>query len=298
MIRRRWFTSIISLLLWCASLIPICVLFSSFPIFYSDVLIICSCIQCALMLVFSFAWLPCAGLKSKDFDIQYTDITANMDENSEVIEQLVSTEDENNLYYHPSDFNPTQTLQELILGQGIVGEQAILWSKMHHTPNSNISKDEMACIFLYTVESPFYKELNRAMRNKDYEKYLDYIFYLSTTLTKLPSFAGSVYRGIDCKMQYPIGKVITWSGFSSATRNPQSALSFLKSEEGTLFLINAKTAKIVSEFAPEAEDEVLFLPNTKFRILSEISQAERDILSTYLNVQLGGYLTIYNLVEL
>jgi len=298
MIRRRFVTSIISSLLWCVSLVFPIYIFVNLSIFGMDflLLIVYFCIQCILMLMFSCGWLPCAGFKSKDFDIQYTDITAKMGENSEV-EQLV-TEDENNLYYHPSDFNPTQTLQELILGQGIVGEQAILWSKMHHTPNSNISKDEMACIFLYTVESPFYKELNRAMRTKDYEKYLDYIFYLSTTLTKLPSFAGSVYRGIDCKMQYPIGKVITWSGFSSATRNPQSALSFLKSEEGTLFLINAKTAKIVSEFAPEAEDEVLFLPNTKFRILSEISQAERDILSTYLNVQLRGCLTIYNLVEL
>jgi len=67
--------------------------------------------------------------------------------------------------------------------------------------NSLLSAEQIALIHLYTIESPFYRELNHAMREGTEEqrkKFMNFIYYLNETLKLLSPYQGAVYRGIDC----------------------------------------------------------------------------------------------------
>jgi len=179
--------------------------------------------------------------------------------------------------FYPQNFQPTRTLKEIILEQGVTGEQAIQWASNRL---QQFSTEQIACIYLYTIESPFYKELNRVMRegsNEERTKYRDFIFYLNEILNLLPSHVGSVYRGISSKVAgYTNGKFVVWPAFSSATRNPIVAHGFMRGQEGTLFLIQSTSAKPISEYSAESsEDEVLFHPNSKFKVVSKVKKAEK-----------------------
>jgi len=95
-----------------------------------------------------------------------------------------------------------------------------------------LTKTQQELIYLYTDESPFYKELNRVMREgseTEIISFRDYIFYLEETLSILEPFKGSVYRVIDRVLtDYRPGMNITWTSFSSATNDVDVALKFVK----------------------------------------------------------------------
>jgi len=112
----------------------------------------------------------------------------------------------------------------------------------------------------------------------------DYIYYLTNALKLLDPFLGPVYRGIDCKMSdFEPGKTIVWPAFSSSTRDPRVAIEFLKGKCGTLFLINSKTARSIDKYSSiKTEQEVLFLPNSFFKISSQVSDAGKMMLETLL----------------
>jgi len=206
------------------------------------------------------------------------------------------------VHFFPEGYVPKQDEFEVISQQGIVGEQAITWANnFNHI--SDLSIKQIACIHLYTIESPFYKELNRVMRSgtfQERQKYTDYIYYLSEALDLLPNYCGSVYRGIDCEIlsKQQIGKMIVWPGFSSATLSLHLAYSFLKEKKsGTLFLIESKTGKNISKYSAEQrEEEVLFGPNSRFKIISCVDEEQRKMLGFFLNEDLS-LLDVYHLEE-
>jgi hypothetical protein len=122
---------------------------------------------------------------------------------------------------------------------------------------------EIVCIFSYTCPNTLHKIINEAIRSqKNIEKWKSYIFYLNNALTKIPSFNGYVYRGIDISLnEYEAGKIIIWSAFSSCTTNPNKAVEFLSSgsKKGTLFVILSKTSKPVKNFSRiPSEEETIF----------------------------------------
>jgi len=124
----------------------------------------------------------------------------------------------------------------------------------------------------------------RSGTNEDRIIIQDYIYFLTNALKLLDPFVGPVYRGIDCQIsEYKPGKTIVWPAFSSSTKDPRVAIQFLKGKQGTLFLINSKTPRSIDKYsAIKTEEEVLFLPNSSFKITSQVSDAGKMMLETLL----------------
>jgi len=169
-----------------------------------------------------------------------------------------------------------------------------------------LGREEMILIYIYTYEGedPFYRKLNAAMRAGDVEAlkpFRDYIYYLTKTLEKIPPSTGvtSVYRGIDCKLDnYREGTRIVWPSFSSSTLDANVAVQFMKGQKGTLFLINAKTPRLIERYsALKNEQEVLFLPNSKFIIKAEHAGSSKNLMGKLANVCLDN-ITILELDEI
>eukprot|EP01124_Arcella_intermedia_P026772 TRINITY_DN5111_c0_g7_i1.p2 TRINITY_DN5111_c0_g7~~TRINITY_DN5111_c0_g7_i1.p2 ORF type:complete len:112 (-),score=34.15 TRINITY_DN5111_c0_g7_i1:9-320(-) len=85
---------------------------------------------------------------------------------------------------------------------------------------------------------------------------------------------------MDCQLEeYKTGKVVVWRAFSSSTKKINVAIDFIKGKKGTLFMINSKTSREISDFsAMKSEEEVLFLPNTTFKITHQIEGAAKNAL--------------------
>jgi len=62
-----------------------------------------------------------------------------------------------------------------------------------------------------------------------------------------------------------------WRGLTSASESFAASSAYLGKEGGTLFLIEAETARKISNFSKYDEEEYIFLPNTPFKI-EEVEQ--------------------------
>jgi len=112
--------------------------------------------------------------------------------------------------FYSLDYLPTKSALQVLLQHAgdILGNQALLHE--NQVVESTLSKDHIAIIYLYTVESPFYSVLNKTMRSGTTEErqiFQDYIYYLTQILSLLEPFQGSVYRAIDFQIpDYSVGK--------------------------------------------------------------------------------------------
>ena len=81
------------------------------------------------------------------------------------------------------------------------------------------------------------------------------------------------------KSAYPVGKTVTWQSFSSSSRSQHAASGFVQMQgsalSGSLFVIQSICAKKIEYFsAMPAEQEVLFLPNSQFKVLRKLETQE------------------------
>ena len=128
-------------------------------------------------------------------------------------------------------------------------------------------------LFLYTYESPICYEPNRAMRLHDaplLEKWKPAIYYLYQALMARASYPALVFRGIPMKFQinqYLPGNEVIWPSFSSTSEDYKVAEQFLSGDHGIIFIITAKSGKLISKFSfyPN-EKEVLLPPNCRFKV--------------------------------
>jgi len=142
-------------------------------------------------------------------------------------------------------------------------------------------------IMAYTEENPLlYPVLNSTMRSTGaaaeakLKAFMGYIYFLNSALDPLPAFIGRLFRGINILVpdaSYPLGKVITWQPFSSATKDIFQTLTFLKGAAGntllgTFFIIESISGKEIEELSvyPQ-EKEVLFKMNSFFRVEAILS---------------------------
>ncbi len=115
----------------------------------------------------------------------------------------------------------TQKLIGLI--PNISADLSIAKGQGRKVPMDNMSEDESAAIYLYTMNGistnqSLYEGLNSALRAKNQDfigPYVPYLKLLTTALSKLDSIPQVVYRGInaDLSEKYPIGKTFVWSTF-------------------------------------------------------------------------------------
>lgn len=137
-----------------------------------------------------------------------------------------------------------------------------------------LSEHEAAVLYLYTTESGFYRELNAALRHSDRSKatpYFPYLRLLFSSLSKINSYKGDLYRGVaaDLRKQYPAGETVTWWGVSSCTAKRSVALGFMgTSGPRTLFEVKPALAVNIRDYSAfTGEEEYLLLPGSQLKVV-------------------------------
>ena len=138
-----------------------------------------------------------------------------------------------------------------------------------------MTDDQAAAIYLYTQDTPVYRILNSALRERNRAVLLPFFPYLRLLLSALhclPALSMHVYRGVrgDYRDKYVLGKEFVWWACTSTTAN-LGALSnpmFLgKDGHRTKFAINTHCAFDIRQYSAFSnEDERLIYPGTKFRV--------------------------------
>jgi hypothetical protein len=133
-----------------------------------------------------------------------------------------------------------------------------------------LSPDESAAIYLYTMPTKFFSNLNDALRNPNRQvlkPWLHFLKLLITALNKLPPTRTTVWRAVNEHVTFTLdeGKVYTWWDITSCSMNINSVQQFL-GESGTLFAIETIHGRDISMFsAIPDEQEVIIMPGTRVR---------------------------------
>ncbi len=133
----------------------------------------------------------------------------------------------------------------------------------------NIPTEDLVAIKGYTSDD--YKMLNTALRKDDkaeLKRLEPYIEVAKSGLRQLPSYKGTVFRGTTLSPEqlarYKQGETITEKAFTSTSLDPNSA--FYGNVKMKIESVNGKEISILSN-VPQ-EKEVLFKPNTQFKVLN------------------------------
>ncbi|CAF1500300.1 unnamed protein product [Rotaria magnacalcarata] len=140
-------------------------------------------------------------------------------------------------------------------------------------PSENLTCDESAAIYLYTMETECYSKMNKALRLNLMEGVKPWFLYLKllhTALNKLPCQKLLVWRGItgDVSLNYSKNTKFTWAGVSSASTDISVLHCFLPNNTHcTLFSINSRYGKsVVKHSAMPNECEIILMPGTRLRV--------------------------------
>eukprot|EP00729_Bicosta_minor_P024848 gene24848-30236_t len=144
-----------------------------------------------------------------------------------------------------------------------------------------LTQDMAAAIYVYTCESPFYKQLNTLLRDEDrtaLQPFFPYLRLLLTALRRLPKIERNVYRGVglDLQDQYPEGETVVWWALSSTTKTMKVLKDFLgESGKRTIFIVEVKSARDIMKYSwKTTEDELILLPGTVFKVTSVLPQGD------------------------
>lgn len=138
--------------------------------------------------------------------------------------------------------------------------------KLEARDGAELTDDEVAALYLYTTESPLYRQLNASLRDRDRAKVRPYFGYLRlflSALSKLKGSTASLYRGVrgDLRAQYAEGSTITWWGVSSCTPKLAVATGFLGgSGRRMLFEVTPGAAYSIRRFSAFTGEEEFILP--------------------------------------
>lgn len=137
---------------------------------------------------------------------------------------------------------------------------------------------EVSAIGQYSRSS--YETVNQVLRNKGVisPKFQGYMDTINDGLAKMPVHKGMVFRGVGLKnveaiaKQYKVGRVVSEPAFLSTTSSKNVSKLFANSVEESaskqmMFAIKSKTGAQIKGLANPDEFEVLFRPNTRFRVL-------------------------------
>ena len=143
-----------------------------------------------------------------------------------------------------------------------------------NAPGTLWHAEDVAALFLYTTESPVYRQLNAALRDPDRKKidpWRGYLRLVFEAFDALPSIAGSLYRGVskDLRADYGKGRVVTWWGVSSCTPKLAVARGFLGQKgKRMLFVVEPSTARSIKVFSAfSGEEELILLPGTQLDVV-------------------------------
>jgi hypothetical protein len=148
---------------------------------------------------------------------------------------------------------------------------------------------EIMAIRAYSLDSPLYREVNKALRTKDVEKISGFQKYVDTVdsgLDKLPNLKSTkkkrqlMYRGCpltDAQIaKYSAGSTFVDPQFTSASKQISVAQRFAmpsgdnsEGRKANMFIIKPRTASSIAGIsALPAEDEAVFKSHTEFKVIS------------------------------
>jgi hypothetical protein len=138
-----------------------------------------------------------------------------------------------------------------------------------------MNADHASALHLYTLEGPFYRQLNAALRDHDRSKakpFFPFLRLFFDALEKLSSFDDALWRGVnlDLTPQYPKGSQVTWWGVSSCTSQENVARGFMKNApKSTLFRVKPLRAVSIMDYSAfKGEAEYILPPGSRFVVES------------------------------
>ena len=146
-------------------------------------------------------------------------------------------------------------------------------AKEHCRKNTILTLNESAAIYLYTMDRPFYRALNQALRAENpqaLEPWLAYLNLLITALRKLPSCSTTMWRGVagDIGSEFNENTIHTWESITSCSSQINVAACFA-GEKGILFCINAIHGKDITKYSEfQGEKEIILMPGTRLQVQS------------------------------
>lgn len=149
-----------------------------------------------------------------------------------------------------------------------------------HPNDDDLSKDESAAVYLYTMETSkdtsIYRLLNEALRADDrtmVRPWFAYLKLLDSAASKLPDYKGNVWRGVPKNVSgtFKKGQKITWWSVSSCSKSVNVISAFIKEvPQSTLFNIQCVSGKCISPYTCyPGEDEVILMPGTIFEVVAD-----------------------------
>lgn len=152
-------------------------------------------------------------------------------------------------------------------------------------PMNKLTPDESAAIYLYTMDTRFYIEINKALRKNVLVHVKPWFLYLKlfhTALNKLPSQKERVWRGIkgNVKNYYVKGTRLIWTGISSTSTDIEVIRGFLPdNKHTTVFSVDCLYGKsIVNHSAIPNEQEIILMPGTILVIKGILPSSSYDII--------------------
>ncbi|CAF3361296.1 unnamed protein product [Rotaria sp. Silwood2] len=146
-------------------------------------------------------------------------------------------------------------------------------------PTNNLTVDEAAAIYLYTIEKKkAHKtvsfQLNKTLRSNERNELTPWLSYLRlflSGLNKLPSIKGTIWRFARGDVTGNYQTDCVWFGFSSCTGIKLVLDRFLdRTSMYTLFRIECINGKSIHNYSSRPdEDEVLLMPGTYLRLMSK-----------------------------
>ena len=137
--------------------------------------------------------------------------------------------------------------------------------------NTELTLDESAAIYLYTMPKSFNSKLNDKLRdgNRDeLEPWFPFLKLFITAIGKLPSLMTTVWRGVtsDITFNFLGNNVQTWWAVNSCSKDLK-VIEFYLNGMGTVFAIETIHGKDITMYsAIPDEQEVVLLPGTRLHL--------------------------------
>jgi hypothetical protein len=142
--------------------------------------------------------------------------------------------------------------------------------------NAELTVDESAAIYLYTMANPFHSSLNdklRAENQDELKPWLPFLKLFITALGKLPSLKSTVWRGVasGIKDDFFENYEQTWWTVNSCSKDINVIQNYINMNDvkGTVFTIDTMYGKDIAKYSvfPQ-EKEVLLMPGTRVYLKS------------------------------
>lgn len=187
---------------------------------------------------------------------------------------LAELEDANRSPIFGYEDSPVLTLEEAVEKLQFIVPRLIDYvttaKKKYNWHSSLLTRDESAAIYLYTMGTTFFAELNKALRAENrntLKPWFPFLKLLIKGLNKLPSIEQTIWRGVsgNVGLEFSDGDDHIWWSINSCSL-ALSVVEMHLGTNGTLFAIDVIDGKDISAFStfPE-EQEIVLLPGTRVR---------------------------------